>query len=327
MSKKKNIDLFNVLKINTSLIMSNGCNVVTTYKDVKRNGMVVSLGDNQLLRFIRKIREKTYDKDKVDRLYEKRNYYKYLPESKENLKTINSIQAEIDELLFVPDLVVVKTDTTKKDYKYICKNKFSIKIRINNKTYESTYRRLCAGAGQLRRNSAMFVNEEIYEELESIMMCGLTRRKIGKINLSKFGAYFSLYSSAARKVKTPRVCVVDDYEYNLKDQSLLWIFDDEDGQKQIEERIMDMEINAFDGSGIISPEMAKIWSENLNLDYMPASFIVRAPFVKGLVSVFDFKKFAKEVAHKETIKDYWGEEYNVDDIDVILTASQFKMHL
>lgn len=325
MSKKKNMDLFNVLKVNTSLIMSNGCNVVTTYKDAKRNGMVVSLGDNQLLRFIRKIREKTYDKDKVDSLYEKRNYYKSLPESKENLKTINSIQAEIDELLFVPDLVIVKTDTTKKDYKYICKNKFSIKIRINNKTYESTYRRLCAGAGQLRRNSAMFVNEEIYEELESIMMCGLTRRKIGKINLSKFGAYFSLYSSAARKVKTPRVCVVDDYEYNLKDQSLLWIFDDEDGQKQIEERIMDMEINAFDGSGIISPEMAKIWSENLNLDYMPASFIVRAPFVKGLVSVFDFKKFAKEVAHKEIIKDCWGEEYNVDDIDVILTKSQFKM--
>ena len=115
LSKKKNIDLFNVLKINTSLIMSNGCNVVTTYKDAKRNGMVVSLGDNQLLRFIRKIREKTYDKDKVDNLYEKRNYYKSLPESKENLKTINSIQSEIDELLFVPDLVVVKTDTTKKD--------------------------------------------------------------------------------------------------------------------------------------------------------------------------------------------------------------------
>ena len=65
--------------------------------------------------------------------------------------------------------------------------------------------------------------------LENIMMCGLTKAKIGKINLAKFSAYYSLYTSSTNVVQTPNICVVPDYEYILKDQDVDWIYTNSEG--------------------------------------------------------------------------------------------------
>ena len=323
---KKKMNLFYILKLNTSYIIQNNLYIRTTFNDMKKNGMVIALGDNQVLKFIRQIRDKKFDESYIKELYKERDSYKILEKSKQNSAKIQEIQSMIDEYLYVPDLISIKTDTTKKDYKQICKNGVSIEITINDKAYSVRYKRLCAGAGQLRRNSALFVNEEIYDLLEQIMMCGLTRKKVGKINLAKFSAYYALYTSATRQVRTPRICVVKDFEYTLKNEKVSWIFTNDNGEKDIEDRIIDFEMNAFDGSGMISVEMAEKWRDDLSLDYLPSSFIVRSAWIKGLVSVFDFKKFAKEVAKKDSIVDAWGEERNINDIDVILTQSQFKLH-
>lgn len=323
--KLAKMDLFNVLKINTSYIMSNDKSMRFTLRSAKELGMMVALGDNQLLRFIRQIQERPFDKEYIQNLYSKRNHLKQLNESNEHSNEILEIQKEIENLLFVPEIVSVKVDTTKKDYKDLCKNGFTVTVDLGDKTVTTHYIRLCAGAGQLRRNSAIFVDSSIHDLLERTMMCGLTRQSIGKINLAKFSAYFALYTSATRQVRKPRICVVNDFEYTLKDQNIKWIYDNPKGEKDVQDKIMDFEINAFDGAGMISPEMAKLWQEDLKLDYLPASFILRSCWIKGLVSIFDFHKFAKEVAHKEVITDLWGVEYNIDDIDVILTKSQFKM--
>lgn len=321
----KKMNLFYLLKINTSNIIYNDFFIDIDFKTAKEKGLIISLGDNQLLKFIRQINETPFNKDEINSLYMERNELKQLKVSKENSKKIVSIQNKIDELLFVPDLVSLKVDTSKKDYKYICKNGFKVKIKINNKTHEITYKRLCAGAGQLRRNSSLFVNVDIYDNLEQIMMCGLTKNRIGKINLAKFSAYYALYTSATNQIKKPRVCVIKDFEYTLKNQTVSWILDNSDGSKDIENRVIDIEQNAFDGSGIVSVEMAKVWQNDLMLDYIPSSFIIRSAWIKGLVSVFDFKAFASEIANTDKIKDVWGKEHNISDIDVILTTSQFKM--
>ena len=326
MSRKRKMNLFHILKLNTSYIVANDYEINLTFNEAKKENIVVALGDNQLLKFIRQVRNQEFDKEAIDELYERRNYLKSLPEDKRNSKEIGKIQSQIDELLYVPDLVSIKTDTTKKDYKYICKNRFKVNMTINGKKHSITYRRICAGAGQLRRNSALFINEEIFDEVETIMMCGLTRKRIGKMNLSKFGAYLALSTSATNKVTTPRICVIDDYEFPLKNQQVSWIFDDIEGNKQIEKRVIDFDMNAFDGAGLVSPEMAEQWGKDLGLDYTPCTFIVRASWIKGACSVCDFHRFAKEVAHKDTIVDHWGTEYNIDDIDVILTTSQMKMY-
>lgn len=323
--KNNKMTLFYILKLKTSDIMSNNLYIKTTFKEARKNAKIISVGDNQVLKFIRNIKDESLEeiKEKVDYLNKNK---KELMEQKEiNISKIIEIQNEINDILFVPDLIFIKTDTTKKDYKYIARNHFKVEIEVNNKVYIHEYKRLCAGAGQLRQNSATFVNAELYDMLIQIMMCGLTKKSIGKINLAKFGAYFALNLSATRQVTTPRICVVPDYEFKLENQKVDWIYTKDDGEMDIETRYIDFQMNAFDGSGMICPRMAEIWQKDLKLDYLPSSFIIRSPWIKGLVSVFDFHKFAKEIAKTETIKDLYGVEYNIEDIDVILTASMFKM--
>ena len=152
------------------MIVGSNYYIRNTFDVLKKNGNIISLGDNQLLKFIRKIKDVEFNSDEIKELIAKRKEYQSLEKSRTNSKEIEKIQDEINEKLFVPDLVSVRCDTTKKDYKYICKNGFILDISINNKNFKIKYKRLCAGAGQLRRNTAFFVNEDLYDELEHIMM-------------------------------------------------------------------------------------------------------------------------------------------------------------
>lgn len=321
-----NMDLFYILKLNTSLIMENNLSIELSYEDAIFNNYIVALGDNQLFKFVRRLNDK---ENVMEEIRNTKTIIKVLQKQKsdkKNISTLSQLHNQLKLLTFVPDIVSVKADTTKKDYKHICKNMFTIKFTICGITYERTYKRMCAGAGQLRRNSAIFINKDMYNELETIMMCGLTPKHIGKMNLAKFSAYFALYTSASRQVATPRICVIPDYEYTLKDQLVDWVYDNEQGEKDIEERLIDFDINAFDGAGMVSPKMAAQWAKDLHCDdYVPSTFIIRSPWVKGAVSVFPFHEFAKDVAHKNTIVDLYGKEHNIEDIDVILTKSQFKL--
>jgi len=327
---KNSLNLFYTLKLDVSKIIKDEYYVGISFVRAKEDGLIVSLGDNQIFEFIRNIYGINYEElmDKIKKLNIDKNNFKKIEKSKENSKKIGIIQNKINELMFIPHIISVRCDTenaTKKQYKDICKNGFRVKSEVNNKIYDLKYKRLCAGAGQLRRNTAIFVNAELYDDLEKIMMCGLDKKKVGKMNLAKFSAYYALYASATNKVATPRICVVKDFKHILKDEKISWIYDSDDGEKDIEVRNMEVEINAFDGSGIVCPEFAKVWQSNLKLDYMPSSFILRSAWIKGLVSVFDFKEFARLVAKKTFIVDAWGNKQYVKNIDVILTVSQFKM--
>ena len=314
------MDLFYILKLNISTIIENNLNIDVSFEDAKRKGWVVNIGDNQILRFIRDINNINFEKqkEKIKKLYDKRNKLKSLPKSYENSKKINDYQKKIDNLLYMPDIVSVHANTTKKEYNYVAKKYFVIN--------GIKYKRLCAGAGQLRRNTVLFINEIIYSELENIMMCGLTKDRIGEINLSKFSAYYSLYSSSTSFIRKPRVCVVPNYEIILKDQEVEWIYQNKDGKRDIETRTVDIKRNVFDGSGLVSVEMANKWKEDLKItEYSPSAYLVRSAWIKGLCVVFDWKRFARDIAKVEYITDVWGNKKHIDDIDLLLSTSQFKM--
>lgn len=319
MSIAKKMDLFYIFKLKVSTIQSQNYNINITFDEAKKQGFVVSIGDNQILKFIREIKFIDFEKQKykLEQLYRERNLLKSMPKCFENSEKIAEYQKQIDNILYVPDLVTVHADTTKKAYIELCKTGFIVN--------GIKFRRLCAGSGQLRRNNVLFVNEKFYSQLEERMLCGLDKKRIGKINLAKFSAYYSLYSSSTNFISTPRVCVVNDYETILKNQEVEWIYTKENGERDIERRTIDVKINVWDGSGLVSVEMAKQWQNDLRLDYTPSAFIVRSAWIKGLCVVFDWKRFAKEVAKKEYIVDAWGKKKHIDDIDVILTTSQFKM--
>ena len=137
---------------------------------------------------------------------------------------------------------------------------------------------------------------------------------------SKYNAYFGLYSSAIKEVRKPRFCIVPDCEKTRPVDVDFVIETDKDSDDVIEPRTIDIGFNLFDGSGIISPEMAKAWGEDLGEDYTPCQFCLRSAFTKGMVNEFDFIEWCNEYnGGNYIIEDVYGKKIDLRDIDVILS--------
>lgn len=197
-------------------------------------------------------------------------------------------------------------------------------IIINGFDYnDKHYVYFSSSAGQIRTKKAVFVEEEKYNECKNKLMCGLTVDHInekGGMNVNKFLAYTALSNSATDLWETvfnkpfdiDRAIVVEDFETSVSckvDYINYLTYEIEPN------RIMDIDVPHTDGGGMISS------------DYSLKNFMVRLPFIKGLLGSFDFKKFIKEYGTTSKIKDIWGKEYDIfeDDIQIIFTKSQFKM--
>jgi hypothetical protein len=193
-------------------------------------------------------------------------------------------------------------------------------FNYNNKHY--VY--FSSSAGQIRTKKAVFVEEEKYESCKLKLMCGLTVDKInekGGMNINKFLAYLALANSATDlwedvlgvPFDIDRSIVVDDFEtmVNCKVDNI-----DYKSYEITPDVVMDIPITHTDGSGMILPSLSK------------KNFMVRMPFIKGLLGSFDYKKFIKTYNCSSKIRDIWGKEYDIfdDDIQVIFTKSQLKMY-
>ena len=87
----KKIDLFYILKLNVSIILENNNNISTKFEEAKKHGWVVTIGDNQVLKFIKDIKCIDFDKQRlrIAELYKVRNILKSKPKSQENSLQIN----------------------------------------------------------------------------------------------------------------------------------------------------------------------------------------------------------------------------------------------
>lgn len=174
-----------------------------------------------------------------------------------------------------------------------------------------------SSAGQIRTKKAVFVREDLLERCWNQLACGLTIDEInskGGMSLNKFNAYLALCSSATERwndFDIDRCIVVDDFETNVVTE--VDYVDDRD--YSITRQTMPVTIPHTDGAGMISPELSK------------KNFMVRMPWTKGLLGVFDFKSFIREKGCSSKVKDIWGKEWDVfeDNIQIILTKSQLKM--
>ena len=300
-------------------IPSNKISQLTHYsfKEASKDGNIVSIGDNLVLAKIREYYHNDRDHvslyNQVQSIRKEMKEIRKLPTSNDNIEKIKELQSQLDDLLFVDDIINIKV-ITKKEYKELGKKGFD----LNGKHYV----RFMVGSGQMRRNTVSFINEELFEYMQERLMCGLNG-KIKTINLAKLSAYFALSFSSVLWVREPRVCVIKDFDTVIPNQKLNWINKGKDGNT-VTQIYKDIKLNSADGQGLISPEMARYWAEDMHLNYTPCSFVVRTAFVKGNLVPFDFKAYAKE-NEISTVRDRYGTEYNIEDIDILLSESQFKM--
>lgn len=309
-------NLFQVYKLPSNMIVEHDLNIEGyTKRQAIKDGTLVAIGDNLVFHKIRDYHNDTRTTQEIfDEIRELRKTLK-LCKKEGKIGEARITNQIITDTLFVKDIINVEV-IKKSEYKKLAKNGFYV-----NGIH---YIRFLAGAGQIRRNTATFVNSKIYPYLQEALMCGL-EGKIKEINLAKLGAYFALAFSSVLWVRTPRVCVVNDFTTVVKGQTVDFICKDEHGEGYVEERTMDIPLNSADGQGLVDPAFSRLWAEDMKIDFIPSAFIVRSAFIKGSVVPFDFKEYARREGIS-TIKDYWGKEYDIEDIDVILSVSQFKMY-
>lgn len=179
------------------------------------------------------------------------------------------------------------------------------------------YKYFTSSAGQIRKKKAVFIKEKIWNKIEKTIMCGLTIDKInqmGGCNVNKYLAYMALSNSATdewNEFNIDKTIVVDDFETNV-----YGTFDFVDETDYSITRKTDyVPIPHTDGAGMVLPSVST------------KNFMFRAPFIKGLLGVFDFRRFIEENNYSPIICDIYGKEHNVieEDIQIIFTKSQMKM--
>ena len=180
------------------------------------------------------------------------------------------------------------------------------------------YKYFTSSAGQIRKKKAVFVKESVWNEIEKTVMCGLTIDKInskGGNNVNKHLAYMALTNSATDEWKEfdiDKSIVIDDFETNV-----YGTFDFVDETDYSITRKTDyVPIPHTDGAGMILPSVST------------KNFMFRAPWIKGLLGVFNFRKFIEVNNYSPIITDIYGQEHDVikEDIQIIFTKSQFKMY-
>lgn len=211
------------------------------------------------------------------------------------------------------DLLVVKT----------CYFKILHDIVLNGFEWDGErYVYFTASAGQIRTKRSVFIRESQLQKYGEKLMCGLSVEKInemGGVNTNKYLAYLALCNSATDPwpgFDITKTIVVDDMETVVTGE--VDYIDPE--TYQITRKVMGVPITHTDGCGMVRPDISK------------KNFMIRLPWVKGLLISFPFDKFVREQRRGGntacgTVTDIYGVEHDVlaEDIQVIFTKSQFKL--
>ncbi len=180
------------------------------------------------------------------------------------------------------------------------------------------YQYFTSSAGQIRQKKAVFIKECVWNRIKLTVMCGLTVDKINALggnNVNKHLAYMALANSATDQwndFDIDRTIVIEDFETEVYGT---FDFVDETDYS-ITRKTGAVPITHTDGAGMMLPCVSR------------KNFMFRAPWIKGLLGVFDFRKFIETTGCSPVVTDIYGREHNVidEDIQIIFTKSQFKMY-
>ena len=313
--KLKEIRQYFVYFFDSKYLKDNDYNINMSFDEARDMQVLIQTFESQVIRSINDIRGNRVSEEEYFRLKDLKKRIMKTKNSRENYKELVKVQKKLDEAMFMPDYVIIEMKHNS-HYDYL----FANGLKLNGKLYK----RFSCSASQARVSNVMFANTEIIDELNKRIDNGRNLNK--ELVSSKFNAYKGLSSSATRLVTEPRFCVVPDIEVE-KDLECWYVTETPDDEDDIlDKRTVQIMTNLFDGQGLITPEFAKVWAKDLEVEYIPAQFCIRQSYIKGMLCTFDILKFCEEKNDgKYIIKDIYGDEVDLRDIDVVLTESQFKL--
>lgn len=237
-----------------------------------------------------------------------------LPSSAETKRDVRRLYGELDRLQFKPDYMCLIIDRVK-DYRRACDGFIINGIR---------YRRLLGTNGGIKNSTIVFVSERLWPELTRRIENGRNQDK--PLVTAKLEAYKALTCSASIPVSFPKgVLVVPDAKTEFL-SDIIFLTDECDGEPIMQtKRGEKIEMDATDGFGLMLPSLAERWSSELGLGYMTSGCNTRFAWEKGVIFTFDFIDFAEKIAGAYIVKDVWGNDVDVRDVEVILTESMVKL--
>lgn len=283
--------------------------------EARRNEEVISLAESQVLRWIDEINGRQNVHERATEIKSEIRTLRKQENSLHNRRAVKELYRELDDLLFVPDYLCIVMDR-EKDYWMALK----YGVWVNGIRYE----RLLGTNGGIKNSTIVFVSARVHDEIERRIENG--RDKTVPFVTAKLEAYRALVCSASTPVPEPRgVLVVPDCETTFLDD-IIYLSDENDGEPEMTP-IKDYEVHldASDGYGIILPTLACKWSEVLGLDYVLGGANTRNAYEKGMVYTFDFLEFCETYADGYVVKDAWGHDVDIRDVDMILTTSMLKL--
>jgi hypothetical protein len=289
-----------LLKLNSKDLNESNWNFKVDYNKALNKGYVIALAPNQAIRWI-------YEKRGVDI----DTIGKVVGELKKQDK-----KQELDELLFMHEIVQVDF-TCKGHLNKMLKKGLTVTIKMNDKKTTRKYKYLVSKGGTV----LTFIEEDLYGEISGKL--NADRNIQTKVHAAKLSAYKSLAFTSSKPVSAPKnVIVIPDCKVHFVEK-YLWVGETEES---IQEKTGIVERNICDGCCLITPELAKQWSKELELDKdkTASSYQVRYLWTKGILFPVDFKKYC--IDHGcHTIVDVWGTERSILDADVILNESMVKL--
>ena len=275
---------------------------------------MISLADSQILRWIDELNGIT-DADTAARNIKLRiKEIRREENSPENKREIRQLYKDLDALQFKPDYMCLIIDRDK-DYYRACKG-----FSING----IPYTRLLGTNGGIKNSTIVFVSERLAPELRRRVENGRDTSK--PLVTAKLEAYKALTCSASIPVSLPNgILIVDDVETEFP-SDIIYLTDEGEGEPMMELRKDEpIKMDASDGYGLMLPCLAERWSKELGLDYVMSGCNTRFSFEKGMVFAFDFIDFAEKVAGNYIVKDAYGTERDIREVELILTTSMVKL--
>ena len=284
------VSQYKIFKIESVRFRNSDWNLSLDIKEAMELNEVISLFDSQLFELIRIITFKNGLEPNVNSI----DYTKYLMS------------------------LVISKDKTKGDFYRACDGFILNGIK---------FKRFVGTTGGLKANSVLFVNEKILDELNKRCECG--RNVELNVVPAKYEAYKALTCSASQKICNPNhILVVKDCVVNFKskvvdiDDSKV---DKDNPEPMVQEKEVDIENTISDGFNLCTIDFMKRVQNSLGLEETPNSVCIRNAYCKGTLYPFPIKEFCdNENKGNYIVKDIWGKDIDIRNIDMILTESSLK---
>lgn len=303
-----------IYKIHSGRLRSAKWDLKLTIPDARRNDEMIALNDSRVIRWIDEMNGVSGLSESVNDLKQRIKALRREPSTVQNRRNIKALYSELDSLQFIPEYLHLIIDKPS-DYHRACRG-----FKINGITYV----RLLGTSGGIKMSTIVFVSDRLVDELRRRIDNG-RNADVEQIP-AKFEAYRALTCSGSIPVSMPNgILIVPDCETRFREDVVM--LNDAGVDEPVMEVMKDYEIvmNASDGFGLMLPSLAERWSQELRLGYVASGFNTRWAWTKGMVFAFDFRAFAQEVAGGYIVKDAWGNDVDVRDVELILTTSMVKL--